>query len=776
MGKGTLVLLCTLAGLLGPWGGFATFASPLVLTGESSPGPLWPHLELLADPTGALELEAVKASRFAPNREQTPNFGFTQQTYWAKVTLQSQSVQETHWLLEYAYPLIDHLELFVVRPGGPQERFVTGDALVFGSRPLGHRHFVFPLSLKPNETLDLYLKIRAEDTLEIPLRLWNPQEFHSADHQSQLVFGLYFGMMAVMVLFNSFLFLLGREKGYLYYVAYSLSFTLVILTLTGFGLELLWPQSPVWNKLARPFFIGTTIFFNGLFLKALLEPQKALPRLDKALSFLMGLGLLCSVLAVAGQMAVAIVLGVAVSILAAGVALLVGLLRFLGGYQAARLYLAGWSSLLLGIILYCLRAFGLVEPNFWVNYGLMFGSAVEVVLLSLAMADRMSQLSKERHEAQEETHQVQKLLIEQLQETDRIKNEFLQNMTHELRTPLNGMLGTAHLLASTPLNADQRELVEVIGACSQSLTQVIGDILDLAKIQRGAMQVVSAPFDPTQELESLSHLFGPAAREKKLDLRLELSNLPKTLVGDAHKLGQICSNLVSNALKFTSQGKVRLKAKVAPQTADQVWLEVEVTDTGIGIDKALLPQIFKPFTQGDSSLQKSYQGAGLGLTVVRQLVGLMNGEISLTSEPGKGTQVRFSLPFVPVAEVESASSEGSVGKKVLVLEPDPVNRLVLGKWFETKGCVARLCENADQAQRLSKYEKFDLLLVDQIFNPTGEAAWYDTLRAGNPQVPVVALTHHPSLVPPGQTGPRAYLVRPYTTQGLEAALNPFLGG
>jgi len=351
------------------------------------------------------------------------------------------------------------------------------------------------------------------------------------------------------------------------------------------------------------------------------------------------------------------------------------------------------------------------------------------------------------------------------------KNNFLATMSHELRTPLNGMVGTANLLSSTSLTPDQRELVEVIGSCSQSLTQVIGDILDLAKIQRGAMQTLDAPFDPTRELESLFHLFGPAAREKKLDLKLELGDLPPRLTGDAHKLGQICSNLVSNALKFTAQGKVRLKAKVARQTETQVWLEFEVTDTGVGIDPLVLPQIFKPFTQGDSSLRKAFQGAGLGLTLVRQLVGLMNGEISLASEMGKGTKVRFTLPFTAVAP----AAVGPGGKKVLVLESDPVNRLVLGKWFESKGCLARLCETADQAQRLSKYEKFDLLLVDLIFNPTGEPGWYESLRPGNAEVPLVALTHLAGLVPQGQAGPRAYLVRPYTAQGLEATLAPFLG-
>jgi signal transduction histidine kinase len=223
------------------------------------------------------------------------------------------------------------------------------------------------------------------------------------------------------------------------------------------------------------------------------------------------------------------------------------------------------------------------------------------------------------------------------------KDQFLANVSHELRTPLNGIMGMTTLLRDTPMSDEQREFVEIIDTSSTSLLTIVNDVLDFAKIDAGALAVEPAPFDVRACFEHTRRLLSTLAEARRLELVYDIDPaLPTRLVGDEMRLRQILLNLGGNAIKFTPSGSVCVRARAGDgDTSAQVLLQVEIIDTGIGIAKDRQAVIFEPFVQADGSTTRRYGGTGLGLTICARLVALMDGAISVTSEPGAGTTFSF---------------------------------------------------------------------------------------------------------------------------------------
>ena len=239
---------------------------------------------------------------------------------------------------------------------------------------------------------------------------------------------------------------------------------------------------------------------------------------------------------------------------------------------------------------------------------------------------------------------------DQALEGSRLKSEFLANMSHEIRTPMNAVIGLSDLLRRTNLNRDQKRFVDLIVTSGQTLLQIIDDILVFSKIEAGRLDLEQSDFDLVATVESSADLLADKAREKQVSLTTFLSpDIPKWVRGDSQRLKQVLLNLISNAIKFTEQGRILVEAEVESDSDDVAVITFSVTDTGIGISSDGLKVLFTPFTQVDGSSTRKVGGTGLGLTISKRLVELMGGSIRVDSEAGRGSTFSFTIPFTRVA-------------------------------------------------------------------------------------------------------------------------------
>jgi PAS domain S-box-containing protein len=319
---------------------------------------------------------------------------------------------------------------------------------------------------------------------------------------------------------------------------------------------------------------------------------------------------------------------------------------------------------------------------------------------------------------------VEERLIRAKEEADaanRAKSEFLANMSHELRTPLNGIMGMMQLLQTTRLDGEQGDFVALAIKSSERLTRLLTDLLDISKIEAGKMDVVDEEFSPRELADSVSELFtvNATARDVALECIIDPA-MPSRLVGGIARLRQILFNLVGNSLKFTDSGVVRVEmTPLAASQGNQLRVLFSVSDTGIGIPDDKFRELFKPFVQVEGAYTRKYQGAGLGLAIVRRLVELMHGHIYLESALGEGTAVHVVLPFrlphgvaATAAPEKTKAGKAAPGLRVLLAEDDPSNQFPVQRMLEKIGHVVTVVENGRQAVELLRDHDFDCILMD----------------------------------------------------------------
>ena len=352
---------------------------------------------------------------------------------------------------------------------------------------------------------------------------------------------------------------------------------------------------------------------------------------------------------------------------------------------------------------------------------LCVGHAVSAALDNMRQSRRLEAATRELiagKQAAEAARAEMAAAKAEAEQANQAKSSFLANMSHEIRTPLNGVLGMAQAMSVEELSAVQRGRLEVIRQSGEGLLAILNDVLDLAKVEAGRLELEEIEFDLAEVIALARSGFSSLAQDKGVSLTLEIEAARGVYRGDPNRVRQILHNLVSNGLKFTERGEVRIIAEPMPASGP-AGVAITVADSGIGMDAETLSRLFTAFSQADSSTTRRYGGTGLGLSICRELAQLMGGDISATSAPGRGSRFTVALPMARVGDARAAAAGPTTavaaldgGLRVLVAEDNAVNQLVIKTLLSQAGIEPQVAPDGAQALEAWRTGDWDLVLMD----------------------------------------------------------------
>ena len=676
-------------------------------TVAQKPLSLTTHFAVLEDPEGVITLADVQTpewgSRFEPVTVpgSALSYGFTRSAYWFRLAIDNPGELPLERLIEISNYALSEIAFFQPQADGSYLESKTGSLWPFATRLYAHRFPVFPVTLSTQSSKVYYFRIQAHDGLVVPAQMWLPEVFDAHARTDYMLQAWYFGMATAMVLFNLLLFVVLREIRYLLYVASVGFMALSIFAFNGLAHEFLWPRATRWSDVAH--FIGWS--FTGsavlLFLRKMLDTQMVMPRFDRMMKPLVGLymvmavGLSISFEAFAAPSVIANVLGLIFCIC-------VGVVGALKRQRTAYIFLIAFFIMLIGGIVTVLRGLGVLPDNFITANGLQVGSALEMVLLALALADRFNQIRKEKADAQRDALQAQQRMVDSLQTSERLleqrvtertlelsaaidqlkqtQTELVQSaklaslgslvagISHELNTPIGVVVTVASTLDHS-MNS-LRESVKSGEMRKSTLTQFLEDTTQAAQLlvrsaNRAAKLIASfkeVAVDQTSENRRVFDLgttisdnieaLRPSFRHQPWLINVDI---PTGISCDSYPgpLGQVISNLVQNAVLHAfaerESGTVTITARVSGQNA-----EITCADDGNGMPPSVLGHIFEPFY----TTRLGQGGSGLGLSVSMNIVtGVLGGTLIAQSEEGQGTRFILKFPLVAPKHAKKLPSD-----------------------------------------------------------------------------------------------------------------------
>ncbi len=429
---------------------------------------------VLEDRSGALTLDEVlqprQQSRFevVAQSGSATNFGLTPSAFWLRIELRPKADAPASWLLEVAYPALDQLELYVQAAGGGFVRSRGGDLLPFASRVVPHRNHVLPLTLQAGQGTMLYLRVQSQGTLSAPVRLWQAQALWAHDQAEYALLSMYFGLLIGLLLYNLLLYGSVRDRAYLIYVGFAAGMAMAQAALTGLGGQFLWPDLVWWNSVSPPVGMAVAAAFGLLFARSFLAAATRMPRMNRLMLVLVGGWLLALLAALLLPYTVSSWMVTVLAVVSVTVVVLAGVLSVRDKHPGARYFLTAWAVLLLGVASLVLHNIGVLPSNLLTANALLIGSALEMVLLSFALADRINVVQAEKEQAQAATL-AGHAMVEALSQSQERYRAVLQERETILATSI---VGIAFLTPEGRFRWTNQAMLDIFGAGDKPLTSM----------------------------------------------------------------------------------------------------------------------------------------------------------------------------------------------------------------------------------------------------------------------------------------------------------------
>jgi two-component system, sensor histidine kinase LadS len=693
-------------------------------------------------------MDGSAALQFMPLESENTNIGFTKNNYWLKLSIKNNTDEPLSYYFETARPVTDLVNLYTIDAKGNITEMKSGDNIPFRTRSFRHRIPIFPLKLAPHETLRCYLHLKSDgEVINMPVALRSESSLMKVGFLEQLVFGIFYGILLIAAIIYFFFFFGLKEKSFLYYSSYVFFIALMQFSLDGYFHQYIAPGAGWFSGHSVLIFACFSTFFLGKYTQQFLGIEKYSKKINAGYNILYGLIaiLLCMILFVPPAMEyaypIANILGLVVLLLIISSIAAI----YIRKGEVDGFFTAGIVFLISGFVIFIMNNFSVLPNSFFTTNSSKFGTGLEVIFLSLSMANFIRKLKKEREE-------LNRLALVRAEEMSELKSYFLSNISHELRTPLNAIMTMIDAISKEANDDSIRKNCQVIKYSSYSLLSSINDILDFSKIQKNELRLEMDKFDPGKMVRKISESAAIKAKDQQINFQFaEEGHFPELVIGDRNRLAQIINNILSNAFKFTVEGFVRFKAEAVTANG-KFGLLLTISDSGVGISKEKVESIFDSFTQDNINNKRKFGGLGLGLYIVKNLVDMQHGHIEMNSKVGIGSIFKVRLEFdvvtdaaipVPIAIAQEFDLEG---KSILVVEDNSINQLVIKtitkKWLNTKVSYAG---NGEECLEAFKNEKFDIVLMDlQMPIMDGYEATI-AIRSGevgaeNAAIPIIALT------------------------------------
>ena len=518
----------------------AIAAPTLIVNEELTSVQLGYHLDILQDPEGTLSISDIEKPdldrKFNENTIAVPNYGFTSTVFWARLSVANNLKYSKEIFIELDIPWINYVDLYIEEEDGFKQ-LTSGEHYPFENRPINYRNVVFPVDFLAGEQKTLYFRIHSDDAISLPFILWNPEDFRDKKDNELLSFGLYFGALIVMVVYNLFLFFSTRDSSFFYYVFYLSSSSFLQFSLNGLSYQYLWPNQVWWANTNVPFFTFLTLFGLIQFTRSFLSLNNYSPNLEKLSRILSYASVLGSVFALLAPVSWSIPIAAVLGIIVFSHAIMCGVVSLSNAYRPSRYYLMAFAIFLIGAIIYLLSKFGSLPIMFITQHGLQLGSIIEIILLSLGLADRINllQIEKENNKKYQEQLQWSKLLT-----------RFLR---HELSNQISGIAIALQMIRR------KSKAVEVSQYVDRGLNSV-GELRALLNKASHATRIEDALSTSENETINIAELIDELLihyAEAYPNIEFLLQEYEALNVsGSSLLLGQLIRNILDNAIRHTT--------------------------------------------------------------------------------------------------------------------------------------------------------------------------------------------------------------------------------